>query len=268
MKKLHVVILVLFFLSIAGFVWTEYQRRSTTDQTIPVIQCPETPLELRVGENSLEKMLEGVTAWDEKDGDLTARVMVEGVEKSIENKETTLTYAVADSDHHVSKQIRTVRYSDYTPPRFTLSRELRYEVGEPVVIRDRVGAIDVIDGELSNQVKATSTGLDAAVEGRYPITFEVTNSMGDTSTLTAEIRIANRAAGEPRILLKQYLVYLEQGAEFRAMDYLDQVIAGAAADVTVASAVDTKTPGTYQVTYSCAGSGGTVGTTVLFVVVT
>ena len=267
MRKLHFIIAALLLVSAAGFVWTEVRQRSAADQTLPVIECPDTPLVIQVGESSEEVLLEGVTAWDEKDGDLTAQVMVEGIEKSIQDNETTVTYAVVDSDSHVAKLTRTVRYTDYTPPRFGLSMELRYELGEPVVIRDRLTAWDVIDGDLSAQVKATSTGLDALAEGRYPVTFEVTNSMGDTSTWTAEIRIQNRAAGEPYLLLKQYLVYLKAGDSFQPMDYFDEVIGGDAANVTVESNVDTGTPGRYQVTYSCVGTTGVTGTTELFVVV-
>ena len=268
MKKLNVIMAVLFLITAGAYAGTELYRREHTDDTLPVITCPETTLVIQVGENDPEKLLEGVTAWDEKDGDLTARLMVEGIEKSIrESNETTLTYAVADSDGHVTKAQRTVRYSDYTPPRFALTRELRYEVGEPVVILDRVTASDVIDGDLSSQIKTTSLGLNATVEGRYPITFEVTNSMGDTSTWTAEIRISNRQAGEPAILLSQYLVYVERGAAFRPLDFVQQVVGGELEEVSVSSGVDTGTPGTYQVSYTCTGSTGVVGTTVLFVVV-
>lgn len=267
MRKLHFIIAALLLVSAAGFVWTEVRQRSTADQTLPVIECPDTPLVIQVGESSQEVLLEGVTAWDEKDGDLTAQVMVEGIEKSVQDNETTVIYAVVDSDSHVTKLTRTVRYTDYTPPRFGLSMELRYELGEPVVIRNRVTAWDVIDGDLSSQVKVTSTGLDALAEGHYPVTFEVTNSMGDTSIWTAEIRIQNRAAGEPYLLLKQYLVYLKAGDSFQPMDYFGEVIGGDAANVTVESNVDTGTPGSYQVTYSCVGTTGVTGTTQLFVVV-
>lgn len=267
MRKLSVLIIVLLAASIAGAGWTQFRLWSGEDETLPVIQCPDTPLVLQVGENDPVTLLDGVTAWDDKDGDLTGQVMVEGIARSVENNETTITYAVVDSDCHVAKQTRTVRYSDYQPPRFGLSQELRYEVGQPVVVRDRVTATDVIDGDLSNQVKVTSTGLDASVEGRYPVTFEVTNSLGDTSVWTAEIRIANYQIGEPRILLTQYLVYVEQGAAFQPQNYLSQVVGGEAEDVTVESNVDTATPGSYQVTYSCTGSSGVVGSTVLFVVV-
>ena len=83
MRKLHFIIAALLLVSAAGFVWTEVQQRSTADQTLPVIKCPDTPLVIQVGESSQEVLLEGVTAWDEKDGDLTEQVMVEGIEKSV-----------------------------------------------------------------------------------------------------------------------------------------------------------------------------------------
>ena len=60
---------------------------------------------------------------------------------------------------------------------------------------------------------------------------------------------------------------LEAGDSFQPMDYFEEVIGGDAANVTVDSNVDTRTPGSYQVTYSCVGTTGVTGTTELFVVV-
>lgn len=88
-----------------------------------------------------------------------------------------------DSDAHVAHRTRTVRYTDYAPPKFALSRELRYSVGTAVQIRDRLTATDLIDGDVSERIKVTSSGLSAYAEGTYPVTFEVTNSLGDTRLL-------------------------------------------------------------------------------------
>ena len=69
MKKLNVIMAVLFLITAGAYAGTELYRREHTDDTLPVITCPETTLVIQVGENDPEKLLEGVTAWDEKDGD-------------------------------------------------------------------------------------------------------------------------------------------------------------------------------------------------------
>lgn len=267
MRKLQILVLVLFLACAAAFGANEFWRRTTTDNTLPVISCPETPLVLSVGEQDPQVLLQDVTAWDEKDGDLTDHILVEGIGGHIQDNLTTVTYVVSDQDHHVVKQTRPVQYTDYRPPRFVLNQELRFSVGQAILLSNYVSAWDVIDGSLSGQVKFTSTGLNASVEGNYPLTLEVTNSMGDTSTLTLNLRIDNIQAGEPRVYLKQYLLYLNTGAPFSPMDYFSDLLGGDVDDLTVTSTVNTAVPGTYSVTYSCPGSNGTVGSTVLYVVV-
>ena len=174
MKKLKIFTLVLFLLTGSALAASEYYHYRAEDRTLPVLQCPDEPLVISVGENSREKLLEGVTAWDDKDGDLTERVLIQGIAKTVEGSETTITYAVVDSDDHVAHRTRTVRYTDYAPPQFALSRELRYSVGAAVQIRDRLTATDLIDGDVSERIKVTSSGLSAYAEGTYPVTFLVT----------------------------------------------------------------------------------------------
>ena len=267
MRKLQILVLTLFVLSTAAFAANFVWQRQHADETVPVITCPDTPLVLSVGEQDPQVLLQDVTAWDDKDGDLTDHVLVESIGGHIQDNMTTLTYVVSDSDHHVTKQVREVQYSDYRPPRFGLIQELRYQVGQPILPQNYVTAWDVIDGDLSSQVKLTSSGLNASVEGNYPLTLEVTNSMGDTSTLTLSLRIDNIEAGEPRIYLKQYLLYLDTGAQFRPMDYFYEMLGGELSSLSVDSTVNTSVPGVYSVTYSCTGSNGAAGSTVLFVVV-
>ena len=112
MKKLKIFTLVLFLLTGSALAASEYYHYRAEDRTLPVLQCPDEPLVISVGENSREKLLEGVTAWDDKDGDLTERVLIQGIAKTVEGSETTITYAVVDSDDHVAHRTRTVRYTD------------------------------------------------------------------------------------------------------------------------------------------------------------
>ena len=91
MKKLKIFTLVLFLLTGSALAASEYYHYRAEDRTLPVLRCPDEPLVISVGENSREKLLEGVTAWDDKDGDLTERVLIQGIAKTIEGSETTIT---------------------------------------------------------------------------------------------------------------------------------------------------------------------------------
>ena len=265
MKRLRIITLVCFLLSAAALgASTAYQVWSE-DDTIPVIDCPETPLVLSVKDSGADALLRDVTAYDEKDGDLTEHLMLEGIDRSA-GGDITVTYVVADSDHHVVSRSRTLQYTDYTPPRFALSKELRYPMGGSVRIKDRMTATDAVDGDLSDRSKVNSNDLTPYYEGTYPVTFEVTNSLGDTSSLTMDVVVRNYAAGEPRINLTEYLVYRKAGEPFDARAYLESVSGGAEEDVAIHLPEGGLVPGVSQVTYSCAGQNGTVGTAVLYVV--
>ena len=80
---------------------------------------------------------------------------VEGIQRDADGA-LTVTYVVADSDRHVVSRQRSVRYTDYVPPRFSLTQELRYSMGSSIRIKDRMSAWDVIDGDLSDRIKVNS----------------------------------------------------------------------------------------------------------------
>lgn len=263
MRRLRIITLICFILSAAALGASTAYRIWKTDDTVPVITCPDAPLVLSVKDSGTEALVRDVTAWDEKDGDLTADVMVEGIQRDADGT-LTVTYVVADGDHHVTSRQRSVQYTDYTPPRFSLTQELRYSMGASVRIKDRMSAWDVIDGDLSDRIKVNSNDLSAYYEGTYPVTFEVTNSLGDTASITLDVVIRNYAAGEPRITLTKYLVYRAAGDPFDPMAYVESVTGGGA--VSAQMPEGGLQPGVSRVTYTAVGTGGAVGSTVLYVV--
>ena len=267
MKVFRILVLVLLLLVSLVLGLSTLYHLWNDDKTIPVIECPEEALVLSVGENSTEKLLEGVTAWDDKDGDLTEQLFIQGMSGSIQGNETTITYAVVDSDDHVATASRVVRYSDYTPPRFSLNSELRYSVGNLIRVKDRLTAYDVVDGDISDRIKvANNSTMVAGVEGTYPMTFEVTNSLGDTASITLDVVVRNYAVGEPVIYLSQYLIYRTADQPFSPMSYLESVSGGNVEDVVVSYPDGAFTQGVQRVLYTCAGLGGVQGSATLYVV--
>ena len=148
MKRLRILTLILLILSVGAFFATNALRRLRADSTLPQISCGDDVLYLSV-EDGRDAMLQGMNAWDGKDGDLTGDIVVERVSGGEEKGQLTVSYAVADSDRHVAGYTRTVVYTDYRSPQFYLSKPLRYGVGEDIQVRDRLGALDQIDGTIS-----------------------------------------------------------------------------------------------------------------------
>ena len=262
MKRLRIITMVGLVLSALLLAGVTFYQRVTGDQTIPVIQCPDTPAVLSITGEGREALLADVTAYDEKDGDLTDRLLLQGVDRDKDGT-AVATYAVADSDGHVTKRTREVEYTDYTPPRFALHRELRYSAGASVRVRDRLTAYDVLDGDISSRIKLNS-GTTSYDEGVYPVTFQVTNSLGDTASITLDVVVRSYVTGEPRIELEEYLIYQKLGDRFDPMDYLKSVTGGDLGSVTAALPEGGLQKGVNAVRYTCPGS--TEGTAVLYVV--
>ena len=268
MRRFRLLVLVVAVVMAAALAVSVVAQRAAADRTLPEIRCPEGALELSVRALDDRALLSGVTAWDEKDGDLTDRIVLQGLGKGVEDGMTTATYVVADADHHVATRTRPVRLVDYQPPRFTLSQPLTYPVGASIAVRDRLTAWDAVDGDLSDRIKLTTSGLAVYSEGTYPLTCEVTNSLGDTATVTLELTIRNERSGAPQIVLSTYLVYLPAGAPFDPMAYVDRVEGGRMQSVQVRLPEGGLTEGTTgRVVYTCPGANGETGAATLYVVV-
>ena len=266
MRRLHITVLAVLLLSGALLAGSTVMRNLRRDDTLPEIRCSEEPLTVSVAAGS-ESLLQGVTAWDEKDGDLTGELVVQKVQRDEDSGSLTVTYAVADSDCHVTTRTRTLIYSDYTPPRFTLSRELRYDQGATLLVRDRLGATDVLDGSISDRIKITATSLSSYYEGLYPLTVEVSNSLGDTSSLTLEMEVRTRVAGEPVISLRTYLLYLKEGEDFDPLAQLASVSGGDESAVSAQLPEGGLRRGVNKVRFTCTGYTGVSGSTILYVIV-
>ena len=76
------------------------------DRTAPVIHMEEVELEYRDGMSD-EELLEGVTATDETDGDVTGSLVVEKVSE-VGNGTVIVTYGVKDASGNVAKTSRVL----------------------------------------------------------------------------------------------------------------------------------------------------------------
>ena len=76
------------------------------DRTAPVIHMEETELEYRDGMSD-EELLEGVTATDETDGDVTGSLVVEKVSE-VGNGVVIVTFGAKDASNNVAKTSRVM----------------------------------------------------------------------------------------------------------------------------------------------------------------
>ena len=266
MNKLRLAVIVVF--AVVAVVFLTARVTALFHKTSTPVITADPELEISVRQDMEEQLLRGVTAYDKKDGDLSDRVMIADISDLIGDQTVKVTYIVFNSDKQMTSFERTVRLTDYTPPRFRLVKPLTFDSKAKATIADRLFADDVIDGDLSSSIRV-SVGSETATE--IPMTVEVTNSIGDTVSLDLTITIQAADSGRPIITLTDYIVYLPIGSVFDAAAYLKTITVGSAsasvASVDLLSEPDTAVPGAYPVTYSYTAASGKTGTATLIVVV-
>lgn len=276
-KKRAWALLVIVGLCCAGFFWYETVVQGREDHTPPTMSFPDGALEISV-EAERDELLADVTARDDVSGDVTNLLVVESISNISSDHTAQVTYAAFDHAGNVSKRQRTVHYTDYESPRFTLSQPLLFRSGSLFDVFDYVGAEDKIDGSLDDRIKATLVSGEISISepGIHEVQFRVTNSMGDTVYLTVPVEVYAATDYNATVELTQPLVYLKTGEVLRAASYLDTFSYGSrqidlqtdtdAVDITADSDVNTNLPGCYSVSYTVR-SGSYTGHTRLIVVV-
>ncbi len=270
MRLMRIIFILLFFAVTAVFGWVYAGELLSADNTLPSITIDGEMLDVSIKATN-EDLLKGVTAYDEKDGDLTSKVFVESVSKFYETGVCKVTYAVCDSNNHVAKASRKIRYTDYVSPKFDLKKSTCYSLYETINLSDDVVATDCIDGNISKSIIMTSENYSSAIAGVFSLNVSVTNSNGDTSSIILPLIIEDRNLSAPKIELSDYMIYSKAGtpinfADFvvSAMDSAEQDIRGT---VRIESTIDFNTPGTYSVHYYATDATGLRGHSVLVVVI-
>lgn len=294
MRRTRIFSIIVFIISIGIFGFFQVRERMLVDQAGPSITMDEESITVSV-EADEETLLEGISAVDEKDGDVSNSLVVESLSNFIGENTRRLTFAASDSDGHVVKGYREIVYSDYHTPQFSLKKPLRFQTGVQDIL-DGMGAKDLLDGDLTEMIKISGDyTLKADEAGDYPMEFTVANSAGDIAKLpvTVTIYTAEEAQKQPEIELSDYLVYTTVGTELDPWDYVQKITFGGIEytkeedgdlwissededaewteitedDVSIQEDVDYQTPGTYEITYRFTVQEDWTGTVRLIVIV-
>ena len=220
-----------------------------------------------------EQLCAGLHAYDNMDGDITNRIMVKSVSPLINTTDAVITYLVFDNASNAATYSRTLRYTDYHVPHFSLSQPLNYAVGEKITLLDRLAANDVIDGNISSRIMLSQSSVSNSIAGTYPITVQVTNSAGDTAILPLSVLVSAQSASAPTLRLSTYLIYVSAGESVNWRSYInsvrDPLVGNGSLSKVVCNTddVDLDTPGVYEAYYYYVGQSGETTTVILTVVV-
>ena len=261
MKRMNIMLLLILAAAVGLFGGYQFWIHNNLDTTGPVITIDDGLLEVSV-KDPQEALLVGLQAMDDRDGDVTAGVLIESIYGINENRETTVTYAAFDAAGNVSKAQRQVRYRDYVPPRFQLYGSLTFLQGGDGDLMETVGAWDQLEGDIRRRIHATLISDTKSLDNRgvHQVRLQVTNSLGDMAQIVVPVEVYDPQWYTAQVTLTDYMVYLKQGAWFEPKTYLDTFsVRGEAVDVSkvipaeISLEIDNKvrmdTPGVYEVTY-------------------
>lgn len=273
MKYIKILVIIVFVISLAAYGLSVGKDILSYDSSVPEITSDREILEVTC-DYTQEQLLEGLQAFDDKDGDLTSQILIGGSTRFIEKGVFNLTYVVFDSSNQSASLTRKVRLTDYESPQFSLTAPLVYRESEGNYQEslDRIGITDMLDGDLKEWLTQIDSDVNYSKAGTYHMTMEGSNRYGDTVTLEIPVHIVDEETHNIDINLSQGIVYVNQGTELTGAEWLVSVSSrgGNLLDtslVNIDSQVDTSTPGTYEIHYSVDDGSGSVGETWLTVVV-
>lgn len=284
MRRLRLLICIIFLAACAVCAAYVVKTKMVEDTTAPEMKCSEEEITISV-EDGDEALLQGISAKDNRDGDITDSVRVSSMSHFVNGKRN-VTYVVFDKANNVGTLERFVTYSDYTSPKIYLEKPLRFIISASgtIDISECYKAQDCLDGDLTNQVRALmSDNYYAMQEGTHDITLQVNNSAGDVRSIPVELQISYNDDDDEREkeypVLSEYIVYTKKGKKINTSKYLtgisrngveyefEDYAAVSKDDIRVESNVNYSKPGVYTVEYSYKAEGAKRAVTKLYVVV-
>lgn len=167
----------------------EYGGFKDTDKLKVIVKDVAKPV-IKFNENSYmvcpkKKYIEDILVLDNKDGDITDKVIVNKVGNNI-------FYLVSDSSGNITFDVRKVNYLDTTDPVIDLGSHSEIDVylGEDYKELGYV-AFDNCDGDLSDLVKVNNK-VDTSKLGKYEVIYTVVDSSLNEFSITRTVNVVEK----------------------------------------------------------------------------
>ena len=152
------------------------------DTTPPEITVDRNAIELEVGSQPPD-VLEGVSAFDTAEGDLTESVLSSGTIDVDVPGNYSITYEVSDlSGNDAESKTRTYIVADTTPPVIQVNPlEILVPLGATApILSQGVSASDSFDGDLTGSLDITGT-VSTSSEGDIMVSYDVVDNSGNAA---------------------------------------------------------------------------------------
>ena len=203
-----------------------------------------------------EELLEGVTARDEQDGDVSDSVVVETVTLNAQENTAVIHYAATDKQNNISKVSRSVKY---------ISGEAEEESGTETETSGKSSQSEVGLGTgLGNVTAGSSSGKTVTRETE-------TETSREESETEPESESEELEPGCPVIKLTQLSATIKIGETFNPLIYVASVeddndnIYALWQDIQLDGEYDVEKPGKYELTFYVRDSAGNMSNRARFV---
>lgn len=225
-----------------------------TPTPTPVDQAPTISfadvLYLHLGQKSFN-LMEGVSAHDVEDGDLTNKVVYANTVDINTEGTYQVTYQVTDSAGHKTSVTRDVVVTNDAPV-IHVSGNNQTEVGHAFDPLQGVTADDYQDGDLTTEIKVAGN-VDTSKPGDYELTYAVTDKNGTVTTLKRSVTVFATA---PTLDVSKVPTELKVGDQFNPKANVTAVSPYGDVIVAVDGSVDTSKPGSYELAYTATDKFG------------
>ena len=233
--------------------WANSRYYGNLNMDYPEITNTEEQLQISV-QDLPGAMLQGLSAWDATDGDLTSEILVASVSHFLEPGTVNVKYVVFDSHNNSATLSRRVHYTDYQSPVFSLDKAPVYTTGSSFDLLEHIRVEDCVDGDISDNIRVISNMVNNYSVGNYPVILEASNSHGDTAQITLWVTYQSKESTAV-VKLHQYVVYVRQGETFEPEKWIASVADRNATalnmkNIEVQGNLDVNKPGCYQLVYS------------------
>lgn len=171
-------------------------------------------------------LLEGVSAMDDKDGDVTDAILVESLIVLEDLTSAKVTYAVKDHSNNVAKAYRIVEYSGSGESIFTSSTGVLEEWPEISSPSERATTEPPTQQMTEPPTQATESVPESTQDTTTQSTSETTSETTTKETTTQETTTAkqnNRNPQAPVLTLKRHEGSIELGGFFNVASYVENI---------------------------------------------
>ena len=228
---------------------------------------------IKVGDSFDE--LQGVTAYDKEDGDLSNSIKVIENTVDINNPGVyTVTYKVVDKKGLETIKSIIVTVLSNEKPVISGADNIKIEFNSNFDKKAGVSATDYEDKDLSASIVITGE-VDTKIPGIYELIYSVTDSDKNTTTVKRIVTVKEEVKPEnPEIaedaVIKANDITIKLGEEFnplKGVEVIDPKDINIINDLKYTSDVNTNKPGIYTVKYEVVGSNGNLVTKTIVVTV-